>query len=226
MLDGSRGWIDRLVRWRALRPSTPVRLARLQLFWALCVLPPLVASWSRLLQLIAWPLPGIFSSAEGVVNYPSTLVFVLENLLHTQIFVDTFEVYGVHIADLRQEGFVGCLLTFLLRLVLNVGIIELLVSFGMVWFNRMFRKFSVSPNAELTLRIEAFECGPQASQLVGYHLREVRSFLLEQMKQQKDETMLVALAASAFLKDLQAGRDLAEGTDEQGNRIFESLKKA
>ena len=161
MLAGSRGWIDRLVRWHVLAPSTPDRLARLQLRWALCLLPLLVVAWSRLFQLVAGLAPGVFSGAAvGEVNYPSTLVFVLENLLHTQIFVDTFEVYGVRIADMRQEGFLGGLLTFLLRLVLNLGIIELLVSFGMVWFNRVFRKFAVSPNAELALRKEVVRMRP------------------------------------------------------------------
>jgi len=134
MLAGSRGWIDRLVRWQVLRPATPDRLPRWQLRWALFLLPLLVAAWSRLFQLSAGPAPGVFSgAAPGEVNYPSTLVFVLENLLHTQIFVDTFEIYGVRIADLQQEGFLGGLLTFLLRLTINVGILELLVAFGMVW---------------------------------------------------------------------------------------------
>jgi len=147
------------------------------------------------------------------VNYPSTLVFVLENLLHTQIFVDTFEIYGVRIADLRQEGILGGLLTFLLRLTLNVGIIELLVAFGMVWFNRVFRKFAVSPNAELSLRKEAAECGPQAAPFIGYYLHEVREFLVEQMKKQQDEAMLVALAGSGFFKDVQAERAGSEQPD-------------
>jgi tetratricopeptide (TPR) repeat protein len=210
MVAGSRGWIDRLVRWRVLAPSTPDRLARLQLRWALCLLPVLVAVWSRLLQLVAGPAPGIFSgTAGGEVNYASALVFVLENLLHTQIFVDTFQIYGLRIADLRQEGGLGGLLTFLLRLVLNLGIIALAVSFGMVWFNRVFRKFAVSPNAELALRQEADECGPQAAVLVGYHLREVRGFYLEQIRRQQDRDVLVALAASGFLKDAQADAGLA-----------------
>jgi hypothetical protein len=214
MLAGSRGWIDRLVGWRVLQPSMPNRLARLQLHWALCVLPLLVVSWSRAFQLAALPLPSIFSGADEVVNFPSALVFVLENLVHTQIFVDTFEVYGMRIADLHQQGFAGGLLTFLLRLVLNVGVIALLVSLGMVWFNWVFRKFPVSPNAELTLRQEVYECGPHAAMLVGYHLREVRDFLMDQIKKQKDEAMLVALAASGFFKDVQEEQDSSEPADD------------
>lgn len=231
MLAGSRGWIDRLVRWHAILPSTPDRLARLQLRWALCLLPLLVISWSRLFQLVAGPVPDIFSgAAPGDVNYPSTLVFVLENVLHTQVFVDTFEVYGVRIADVRQEGLLGGLLTFLFRLVLNLGIIELLVSFGMVWFNRVFRKFAVSPNAELALRKEVYECGPQAAGLVGYHFREVREFLMEQMnlvsqthrtfREEKDRQMLVALAASGFLKDVQAEPADSDQTDAQAKTRY------
>ena len=213
MLIGSGGWIDRLVRFSVLSPSTPKRLSQLQLLWALCLLPLLVVTWARLFQLVARPAPGVFTGATLVeVNYPSTLVFVLENLLHTQIFVDTFEVYGVRIADLRQEGFLGGLLTFLLRLVLNLGVIGLLVSLGMVWFNRFFRKFAVSPNAELALRKEVYKCGPQAAALVGYHLREVRGFLVEQMRGQKDEAMLVALVTSGFFKDVQSERGNSEQT--------------
>jgi hypothetical protein len=155
MLVRSRCWIDRMVRWNLLLPSQPDRLARLQLGWALCLLPLLVISWARLFQLVAEPVPGVFSGAtSGDVNYPSALVFVVENLLHTQIFVDTFEVYGVRIADIRQAGYLGGVLTFLLRLVLNLGFIVLAISFCMVWFNRIFRKFTVSPNAELALRQE------------------------------------------------------------------------
>jgi hypothetical protein len=211
MLAGSRGWIDRLVRRQMLVPSTPDRLARLQLRWALCVLPLLVVAWSRLFQLV----PGIFSGAPvGELNFPSTLEFVLENLLHTQIFVAIFEVYGVHISHLRQEGFMGGLLTFLLRLVVNLGVLGLLVSFGVVWFNRVFRKFAVSPNAELALRKEVYECGPQAAVLAGYHLHEVRGFLVEQMRRQKDEAMVVALAASGFFKNVQAERANSEQTDD------------
>ena len=215
MLVGSRGWIDRLVRWRALSPSTPDRLVWLQLRWALCLLPLLVITWSRLFQLVAGVAPGLFGGADlGQMNYPSTLVFVLENLLHMQIFANTFEIYGFRIADLHQKGVMGGLLTFLLRLVLNLGVIGLLVSFGMVWFNRVFRKFAVSPNAELVLRQEVSQCGPQAAVLVGFHLREVRGFLVEQMRRQKDEAMLVALAASGFFKDVQADRGTSEETDD------------
>ncbi len=228
MLAGSRGWIDRLVRWHLLLPSTPDRLVRLQLRWALCLLPLLVVTWSRLFQFVAGLTPEIFSGAAlGEVNYPSMLVFVLENLLHTQIFADTFDVYGVRIADIRQEGGLGGLLTFLFRLVVNVGIIELVVSFGMVWFNRVFRKFAVSPNAELALRKEVHECGPQAAGLVGYHLREVRGFLVEQMKRQKNEAMLVALAASGFFKDVQAdrvtGKETAETEGARHNNLGNAL---
>jgi tetratricopeptide (TPR) repeat protein len=221
MLAGSRGWIDRLVRCHVLAPSTPNRLAWLQLRWALCLFPLLIVDWARFFQLAGDVVPTIFSgAAPGELNFPSTLKFTLDNLLHLQVFVDVFKIYGVHIADLRQEAFLGGLVTFLLRLVLNVGVIELVVSFGMVWFNRVFRKFAVSPNAELALRQEAFECGPQAALLVGYHLREVREFLVERMSQQwqqKDEGMLVALAASGFFKDVQAQLDGLEQTEALAN---------
>jgi tetratricopeptide (TPR) repeat protein len=204
MLVDSRGWIDRLVGWGALNPSTPDRLPRVQLFWALCVLPPLLLSWSRLFELAALLLwPTMFSGADGTVNFGSTLVFGLENLAHTQIFADTFEVYGIVIADIRQEGVAGGVLTFLLRLVLNVGIIELIVGFGMVWFNRVFRKFAVSPNAELSLRQEAHACGAQSATMIGFYLREIRGFLMEEMKRQKDETMLVSLYESGFYRESQ-----------------------
>ena len=176
MVAGSRGWIDRLVRWRVLLPSTPNRLVWLQVGWALCLLPLLVIAWSRLFQLVAGS--ALVYSAAGHRGSELSLDADIRagQPVHMQIFVTIFEIYGVRIADLHQEGFLGGLLTFLLRLVLNVGIIGLLVSFGMVWFNRVFRKFAVSPNAELTLRKEVYECGPQAAVLVGYHLQEVRGF--------------------------------------------------
>ncbi len=219
MVAGSRGWIDRLVRWRVLLPSTPNRLVWLQVRWALCLLPLLLIAWSRLFQLVAGSAPCVFGGADlEEVNYPSTLIFVLDNLRHMQIFVTIFEIYGIRIADLHQEGFLGGLLVFLLRLVLNVGIIGLLMSFRSVWFNRVFRKFAVSPNAELALRQEAAECGPQAAALVGYHLDEIRSFLVKQMKNHQDEEMLVALALSGFLKDFQRNQQGEQGREETAAR--------
>ncbi len=164
------------------------------------MVPLLVIAWARIFEAAAAFAPGIFAPIPPEdINYPSTLVFVLENLLHTQIFVDTFEIYGVRLAELRHAGFLGGLLTFLMRLVFNLGIIAVLVSFGMIWFNRILRAFKVSPNAELVLRQEVAECGPQAGLLVGFHYREIRDFLVEAMRQQRNkEELLVPLAGSGF----------------------------
>ncbi len=201
----ARAWLDRLVRWGALRPFTPDRLARMIIAWVLLLAPLLVATAARVVALADQQAPGAFTSEIGdAVNLPSSLGYVFENLLHTQIFVDTLEIYHLKIAPVRTSGPAGYLLTFLTRIIFDLGIVAVVIALGSGWYNRVIRKFPVTPGAERTLRDEALECGPHADVLIGYHYREVRDFLVGRLRDHAGNAELaLALSASGFLGDLQ-----------------------
>jgi tetratricopeptide (TPR) repeat protein len=185
MVVGARGWIDRLVTWRVLQPIAPNRLPRQVAVWSLALLPLLVLTAGQLFLRSAALDPSVFgmTTAEQV-NYPSALAYVLENLLRIQLFADTFEIYELRIAPLEAVGFLGGLLTLFTRATFDLGILALVVTYYTVWFNRVFRRFQVSPNAELILREEATECGPHAALLLSYHYREIEQFVVVAIRHQ------------------------------------------
>ncbi len=228
MLIGSRGWLDRLVTWGVLRPLAPARLPLMIAGWSLLLAPLVVVSGANLF-LAAEPLvAGVFAPpADGAVDRAATLAYVAGNLLHTQVFLDVFEVYGIRVARLETAGFPGYLLTFLLSVVFDAGIISLLLSVAAVWYNRLFRRFAVSPNAELELRSEARECGPHAPLLIGHHYRAIRAFLLTAMhRHANDPDLLVPLAASGFLGDWQRAAGTPAGGDADEADRHEELGKS
>ena len=216
MVVGARGWLDRLVGWHALPAPAPNRLPLAVAGWALALLPLLAVADARLFQAAPEVVPGVFGATPAQeVDYPSALGFVLENLTRTQIFVDTANIYGLKVVQLEQAGLAGGLLTLFVRTVFSLGIIGVLVAFAAVWFNRVFRRFAVTPNAELALRSEADECGPHAPLLVGYHYREIRDYLLGRMRwYEQHADLLRALAASGFLGYQSAGGEEPPAADE------------
>jgi len=181
MVITSRRWVDRLVGWGLLRPCAPDRLAWRMAQGCLVLLPLLIVIEARLFQSAAAVTGGVFAlGADRPPGFLSCVAFVLENLLRTQVFLHISQVYDLQVTRLAPSDLLGALLTFLIRLIFNLGILSLLISLGMVWFNRLFRRLDVSPNAELLLREEALECGPHASLLIGYHFRHLRAFFQSQ----------------------------------------------
>lgn len=196
----TRAWLDRLVAWRLLAPVDPARLPLAVAGLALCLVPPLMAGQARLFQVTAQVVPGLFGETPGAtVNVLSALGFVVDNLTRTQLFVDVANIYQLRVVPLEQDGLIGGLLTLFVRTTYSLGVLGVLTAFAAAWFNRL-RGFAVTPNAELRLREEAEECGPQADRLAGFHYTEIRTFLRGQMDRHAgDPELLTALAASGFL---------------------------
>jgi tetratricopeptide (TPR) repeat protein len=213
-----RWWLDRLDSWHILPAGSPGWLPFRILIWLLLLTPLFMVNSSEVIWLVGKAVPSAFGAtrpgeeadpfevAEPVeVTIPAALEFVVENLLHAQIFADTVEIYRVRITRLHQQGVLGGALTFLLRLVFNIGLLSVLVPFLLERFNQWFRGIKTRPDAELLLRREARNCGPHSAMLVAYYFRQVRDWFVEEMNERQDQSgLLGALAASGFVRDFQA----------------------
>ncbi|MFO0799699.1 MAG: tetratricopeptide repeat protein [Gemmataceae bacterium] len=219
----ARGWVERLVRWGVLRPVPPKRLPWVVAAWTFSLFPLLSADAARLFQTANGQSPGVFGDAPPEdVDLRATAMYVAENLLRTQLFLDAFEIYGVRVARLEARGPLGCSLTMLVRLTFDLGLIELLVSFATVWFNRAFRGIAVTPNAELELRAAARDCGPLSPALVRHYAREVRDFFVGRMREhERRPELFVALVAGGFLAEYRRRHPagLGAGDDDLAFRL-------
>ncbi|HKI30999.1 MAG TPA: tetratricopeptide repeat-containing protein [Gemmataceae bacterium] len=217
VLVGSRGWLDRLARWRVICPLAPKRFPFAVAAVSLLAAPLLIATESVVFRSVYALDPGIFAAAEpGDVDHVSAAAYVLANLLRTDVFLDIADTYHLKVPRLAPTGFLGCLLTFITRTVFDMGLISVVLSFAGVLFNRVWRRFPVTRNAELELRTEAEECGPHAALLVGWYYGEIGDYLVDCFEAQRsNEGLFVALAASGFLPHYQhCYRDRqATGTD-------------
>jgi tetratricopeptide (TPR) repeat protein len=216
-----RTWLDRLVRWRLLPALPPNRLALAAACWSFVLMPLLMITAAKVFFEAASVLPGVFEPTDEPINFLSAFAYVLKNLVRTDAFLGLARAGHLHVVSLQPSGTAGAILTLATRLSFDAGIIALLVTFGVVWFNRVFRRFPVSPNAELALRSEALECGPHAALLIGFHYRAIRDWLVGRMQEHKDERELFgALAASGFLGRLQSeyATSAAEATEDAAVR--------
>lgn len=205
-LIAPRRWLDRFEAWHILPAGSPGWMPFRILLWLAFLTPLFMLTSSEVLVLVARAVPSAFglSSADQVTG-ASALAFVAENMLRTQVFVDTVEIYSLKMLDWQQAGLLGGLLTFLLRLTFNIGLLAVLVPFFLEQFNRLFRGLKTRPDAELLLRREARNCGPHAALLVSYYFTQVRDWFVEAMAEsQAKPKMLGALAASGFVRDFQA----------------------
>ncbi len=206
MLIRPRRWLDRFDVWRILPAGSPGWLPVRILLWLAFLTPLFLFTSAELLVLVGRAVPSAFGlSSAAEITHPGGVLFVAENLLRTQIFADTVEIYDLSFHHLQQEGLLGGTLTFLLRLVFNIGLLAVLVPFFTEQFNRLFRGLKTRPDAELLLRREARACGPQSARLVAYYFRQVRDWFVEAMAEyQDDPKILGALAGSGFVRDFQA----------------------
>lgn len=201
-----RWWLDRLDAWGVLPSPSPARLPFRVLLWLAALTPLFLVNAAEVVYLVGRQVPEVFHAATADDVTPAAAgEFVLENLLRAQIFADTVEIYNVRVVDLHQEGLLGGTLTFLLRLVFNIGLLAVLVPFLLERFNRWFRGVQTRPDAELLLRREARACGPHSALLVAYYFGQVRDWFVEAMNANQDRpALLAALAASGFVRDFQA----------------------
>jgi hypothetical protein len=201
-----RWWLDRLDAWRILPSPSPAWLPFRILIWLLLLTPLFVVNSSEVIWLAGRAAPAAFGAESADKVTPgAALEYVVENLLRTQIFLDVLQIYNVKLQHLVPAQPLGGALTFLLRLVFNIGLLAVLVPFLLERFNHWFRGIKTRPDAELLLRREARTCGPHSALLVAYYFRQVRDWFVEAMNEHREQPALLgALGASGFVRDFQA----------------------
>jgi tetratricopeptide (TPR) repeat protein len=217
MLLDARRWINRLLlSFGAIRPYWPGSLPWLLARWSLAMAPLLICSAAAMFYFLEQVTPVVmFTGPEGEpligrLGLSSAFHYVGDNLLRTNIFFDSIELYDLKPTTIETYHPLSCIVTLITRMIFDLGILSLWGSVVASRFNHIFTGTNVLPHMELKIQLEAQENGQRSSRFVLYYYRHLREFFLTAMEGSLDNRkLLAALGHSGFLSALKGRIDAA-----------------
>lgn len=148
--------------------------------------------------------PASFTTAGQTAGSREVVAFLASNLLRLQVFFSVPDIFAIGTPPIEQRPFLGSLLTFLVRVALNLGVIAPLLTWVGVGWHRAWGGSGLAGNQELAMRVEALRAGPLARELARHHAENVQEELWSLLVEARQDEAVRALVESGAFAWLEA----------------------